>query len=238
MQTSVPEVMDISREPKHVLEAYGAQPGAVELRQQLPAGPPAGRAGRAVRPALRLGLGLPRHRARARTSRDGLTKKCAHDGPAGRRPDQGPASSAACSDETLDHLGRRVRPHAVPRRPHRRQQASSAATTIPDCYTMFLAGGGVKGGHQLRRVRRTGLQRRRGQGPRPRPAGHDPAPAGLRPRAAHLPLPGPRLPPDRRRRARGEGYSGLTWSNCRKMAYLEVSATTEISRWTICRRKR
>ena len=28
MQISVPEVMDISREPKHVLEAYGAEPGA------------------------------------------------------------------------------------------------------------------------------------------------------------------------------------------------------------------
>lgn len=27
MQTSVPELMDISREPKHVLEAYGAEPG-------------------------------------------------------------------------------------------------------------------------------------------------------------------------------------------------------------------
>src|SRR5256886_7652540 len=31
MQVSVPEVMDISREPKEVLEAYGAQPGAASL---------------------------------------------------------------------------------------------------------------------------------------------------------------------------------------------------------------
>ena len=31
MQVSVPEVMDISREPKAVLEAYGAQPGASSL---------------------------------------------------------------------------------------------------------------------------------------------------------------------------------------------------------------
>ena len=29
MQTSVPEVMDISKEPKHILEMYGAQPGYV-----------------------------------------------------------------------------------------------------------------------------------------------------------------------------------------------------------------
>ena len=31
MQTSVPEVMDIAREPAHVLEAYGAQPGQSSL---------------------------------------------------------------------------------------------------------------------------------------------------------------------------------------------------------------
>jgi hypothetical protein len=31
MQISVPEVMDISQEPKHVIEAYGAQPGAASL---------------------------------------------------------------------------------------------------------------------------------------------------------------------------------------------------------------
>src|SRR5919109_5676702 len=31
MQTAVPEVMDISREPRHILEAYGAQPGRSSL---------------------------------------------------------------------------------------------------------------------------------------------------------------------------------------------------------------
>jgi hypothetical protein len=31
MQTAVPEVMDISREPRHVLDMYGAQPGAASL---------------------------------------------------------------------------------------------------------------------------------------------------------------------------------------------------------------
>lgn len=31
MQSSVPEVMDISKEPKHILEAYGAQPGGASL---------------------------------------------------------------------------------------------------------------------------------------------------------------------------------------------------------------
>ena len=46
-----------------------------------------------------------------------------------------------------------------------------------------------------------GFDRRRGPRPRPRPAGHDPAPAGPRSHEADLPLPGPRLPPDRRRTA-------------------------------------
>ena len=31
MQTSVPEVMDITKEPKHILETYGAKPGGANL---------------------------------------------------------------------------------------------------------------------------------------------------------------------------------------------------------------
>ena len=51
----------------------------------------------------------------------------------------------------------------------------------PHGFTMWLAGGGVKRGLSLRRHRRVRLLRRRGQGPRPRPARDDPAPAGPRP---------------------------------------------------------
>ena len=76
-------------------------------------------------------------------------------------------------------------------------------------FTMWLAGGGVKGGHVLRGDRRVRLPGRREQGPRPRPARHDPAPARLRPRAAHLPLRRPRLPADRRAWARGQGSDRL-----------------------------
>jgi hypothetical protein len=35
MQTAVPEVMDISREPRHVLESYGAQPGGAGLANNI-----------------------------------------------------------------------------------------------------------------------------------------------------------------------------------------------------------
>ena len=77
--------------------------------------------------------------------RDGLTQEVRHDGPAGRRPDPRPEAARAARRDA-DHLGRRVRPHAVPRRPHRRRATSSAATTIPTASRCWLAGGGVKGG--------------------------------------------------------------------------------------------
>ena len=77
------------------------------------------------------------------------------------------------------------------------------------CFSIWLAGGGIKAGHVHGADRRPRLQRRRRPGPRPRPARHAPAPARLRPHAAHLPLPGPRLPPDRRARQRGQEATGL-----------------------------
>ena len=49
-------------------------------------------------------------------------------------------------------LGRRVRPHAV--RPGQR----TAATTTRSASPIWMAGGGVKAGHDLRRDRRMGLQ--------------------------------------------------------------------------------
>ena len=67
MQIAVPEVMDISQGAEaRARGMYGAKPGAGVVRQQLPAGPPAGRARGALRAALRLGLGHPRHRRRRR----------------------------------------------------------------------------------------------------------------------------------------------------------------------------
>ena len=65
MQTSVPELMSIQANQRTLLERYGpdvAQPG--QLRPQLPAGPPAGRARRPFRAILpsRLGPARRRHR--------------------------------------------------------------------------------------------------------------------------------------------------------------------------------
>ena len=76
-------------------------------------------------------------------------------------------------------------------------------------YSMWMAGGGVKGGLRYGATDEHGIRGGREQDARPRPARHDPAPPGPRPRAAHLPLLRPRLPPDRRARQRGEGDPGV-----------------------------
>ena len=70
----------------------------------------------------------------------------------------------------------------------------------PRCFSIWMAGGGVKARPRLRRDRRLQLQHRQGPRPHPRPQRHRAAPARHRPHTAHLPLPGPRLPPHRRPR--------------------------------------
>ena len=145
MQMSVPEVMDIRRSRRHVLEDYGAQPGGVELRQQLPARPPAGRAGRAVRAALRLGLGLPRHQRPSEDIVDGLPEKCTDDGPAGRGADPGPEAARAARRDA----GRSGAASSAARRSARAARPARKVLGrdhYPHCFTMLLAGGGVKRG--------------------------------------------------------------------------------------------
>ena len=64
MQTSAPELIDLSGETQETLDALRRRSRQAELRQQLPARPPAGRARRAVRPALPHQLGQPRRPGR------------------------------------------------------------------------------------------------------------------------------------------------------------------------------
>ena len=64
MQTSAPELIDIAGEDQKTLDMYGAEPGKRVVRQQLPAGAPAGRARRAFRAALSHRLGPSRRRRR------------------------------------------------------------------------------------------------------------------------------------------------------------------------------
>ena len=80
----------------------------------------------------------------------------------------------------------------------------------PGGFTVWLAGGGVKPGFAYGATDEFGHHAVAGQGPHARPARDDPAPARPRPREADLPLRRPRLPPDRRARAGGEGFVRLT----------------------------
>ncbi len=129
MQTAVPEVMDISRESKETLEAYGAEPGGASFANNCLL------ARRLVEKGVRFvqlfdwgwdfhGTGPQRGHPRR------PDEEVRDDGQARRRPHQGPAA-ARPARRHAGRLERRVRPHAVPRGPHGRRATSSAATTIP-----------------------------------------------------------------------------------------------------------
>ena len=163
MQASVPELMDVSGEPRHMLDMYGTAGGRRLVRGQLPAGPPPGRARRAVHPALPPRLGPPRRASRSTST-----------GPP-REVDQGAAAlikdlkQRGMLDDTLvvwgGEFGRT--PMAQGRRPRPPHQG-----------LLDVAGRRRhQAGHHLRRHRRVRLQRRRRRRPRPRPARHDAAPA-------------------------------------------------------------
>jgi hypothetical protein len=143
MQVSVPEVMDISREPKPVLEAYGAQPGASSLANNLLL------ARRLVEKGVRFvqlfDWGWDFHGTNpAEDIRDGLTNKC-------KTMDRSIAAlihdlrQRGLLDETLVVIG-----GEFGRTPFR--EGRTAASSLlgrdhyPDCYAMLLAGAGVKHG--------------------------------------------------------------------------------------------
>lgn len=143
MQVSVPEVMDISREPPKVLEAYGAQPGAVSLANNILL------ARRLVEQGVRyvqlFDWGWDFHGTSADSGiTDGLTTKCATmDKPVAALLRD--LKQRGLLDETLVVIG-----GEFGRTPFR--EGRTAASEIlgrdhyPDCYTMVLAGGGMKPG--------------------------------------------------------------------------------------------
>ena len=92
MQSSVPELTDLSREPEHDLRAV--RPGRAEarhVRRQLSARAPPGRARRALRPAVPPRLGPAQQPARTASS-----AQCRDTDQARRCADPGSESSAAC----------------------------------------------------------------------------------------------------------------------------------------------
>lgn len=143
MQTSVPEVMDISREPQQVLEAYGAQPGQASfannclLARRL--------AEQGVRYVQLFDWGWDFHgTGPGEDIRDGLTKKCATmDKPVAalikdlKQRDMLRDTLIICSGE----FGR------TPFREGRTAGGNVLGRDhFPDCYSIWLAGGGIRGG--------------------------------------------------------------------------------------------
>jgi hypothetical protein len=143
MQMSVPEVMDITREPKRVIDDYGAQPGASSFANNCLL------ARRLVEQGVRFvqlfDWGWDFHgTGPGEDIRDGLTKKCATmDKPVTALIKD--LKARGLLDETLIVWG-----GEFGRTPFREGRTAGGSILgrdhFPDCYTMFLAGGGIKPG--------------------------------------------------------------------------------------------
>lgn len=143
MQMSVPKVMDMSRETQTTLDDYGAQPGEASLANNCLLARRLVEAG--VRYVQLFDWGWDFHGTNpAEDIRDGLTKKCATmDKPVAALIRD--LRQRGLLDDTLIVWG-----GEFGRTPFR--EGRTAASDIlgrdhfPDCYTMWMAGGGVKRG--------------------------------------------------------------------------------------------
>ena len=143
MQLSVPEVMDISRETPATLAAYGAQPGDASFANNCLL------ARRLVEQGVRFvqlfDWGWDFHGTSVNEDiRGGLTKKCVTmDRPVAALIND--LRQRGLLDDTLIVLG-----GEFGRTPFREGRTATGEILgrdhYPDCYTMVLAGGGIKGG--------------------------------------------------------------------------------------------
>ncbi len=143
MQVSVPEVMDISREPRRVLEDYGAEPGGSSFANNCLL------ARRLVEQGVRFvqlfDWGWDYHGTSPDSGlTDGLTRKCATmDRPVAALIRD--LKSRGLLDETLIIWG-----GEFGRTPFREGRTAASKVLgrdhFPDCFTMLLAGGGLKTG--------------------------------------------------------------------------------------------
>ena len=143
MQMSVPEVMDITRESAGTLAAYGAKPGEASFANNCLL------ARRLVEQGVRyvqlFDWGWDFHGTNpGEDIRDGLTRKCATmDRPVAALIKD--LRQRGLLDETLIVLG-----GEFGRTPFREGRTAKGDILgrdhYPDCYTMVVAGGGVRGG--------------------------------------------------------------------------------------------
>ena len=203
MQMSVPEVMDIKREPENIRTLYGAEPGASSfannclLARRL--------VERGVRYVQLFDWGWDFHGTdNTNDIVEFLPKKC-------REVDRPIAAllkdlkHRGLLDETLVIWGGEFGRTSM-------NEARGGSTFLgrdhhPHCFTIWLAGGGHQAGDRLRGHRRARLPRHRRRDDRPRPPGDDPPPARPRRLEAALPLPGLAAAADRAG-GRGQGAAG------------------------------
>ena len=144
MQTSVPEVMDISKESQATLDAYGAEVGGAGLGNNCLLARRLAEKG--VRFVQLFDWGWDFHGTNPKEDiRDGLTTKSATmDKPISALIKD--LKERGLFDETLIIIG-----GEFGRTPFREGRTSKGTVLgrdhFPDCYTMVMAGGGVKGGH-------------------------------------------------------------------------------------------
>lgn len=145
MQTSVPEVMDISKESQETLDAYGAKVGAASLANNCLLARRLVESG--VRYVQLFDWGWDFHGTGPQEDiRDGLTKKCeTMDKPVAALIKD--LKQRGLLDDTLIIWG-----GEFGRTPFREGRTASGDILgrdhYPDCFTMFMAGGGAKGGFE------------------------------------------------------------------------------------------
>jgi uncharacterized protein (DUF1501 family) len=143
MQTSVPEVMDISRESQETLDAYGAKAGASSLANNCLLARRLVEAG--VRYVQLFDWGWDFHGTSPDADiREGLTNKCATmDKPVAALIKD--LKQRGLLEETLIIWG-----GEFGRTPFREGRTATGALLgrdhYPDCFTMWMAGGGARGG--------------------------------------------------------------------------------------------
>ena len=187
MQSSAPELMDLSKETPQTLAMYGAEPGKPSFANNC----------LLARRLVERGVRFVQLYHEAWDQHDHLVEDIAENC---RDTDQACAAliqdlkqRGMLQDTLVIWGGEFGRTPMV-------QGGSNGRDHHPNAFTMWLAGGGVKTGTHSRRKRRPRFQCHQGSGPRPRPARHPAAVAWIRPHQAHVQVSGPKLPAHRRAR--------------------------------------
>ena len=202
MQSSAPELADLSQGAEGDSRHVRRRAGQAVVRQQLPDGPPAAGARRAVRAIVPRSVGPARQpdaRPARRTAKTPI-------GPAAALVKD--LKQRGLLDDTIVLWGGEFG------RTPMAEGGNDGRDHHPNAFTYWMAGGGIKPGLTLGRTDDFGFNVVEDRVHVHDLARHALAPAGLRPHEADLPLPRPRLPPHRRRRHGGQKAAGVGRSPC------------------------